>query len=115
MAGGEFRFGTDSIYMARHQHSRPHRTSTKTWITWLRVRALPAPVANLLKAFAIEGSRKLGLDCPPTGLLLVSNLNPQRQTSAARLDALIRLLVEQEPSESAFWSFIESEVVVSSV
>src|SRR5438270_12974839 len=36
MAGGEFRLGTDSIYMADDGHIRPKSTSPKSWITWLR-------------------------------------------------------------------------------
>src|SRR4051794_19432174 len=36
MAGGEFRLGTDSIYMADDGHIRPKGTSPKFWITWLR-------------------------------------------------------------------------------
>src|SRR3954447_14710244 len=37
MAGGEFRLGTDSIYMADDGHIRPKGTSPKSWITWLRL------------------------------------------------------------------------------
>jgi len=54
------------------------------------------------------------LDCPPTGLLLVSNLDPQCRMPASRLQELTRSLADRQPPESAFWSFIESEVVVSS-
>ena len=54
------------------------------------------------------------LDCPPTGLLLVSNLNPQCSIPASRLHELTRSLADLEPPKSAFWSFIESEAVVSS-
>src|SRR3954470_21078332 len=36
MAGGEFRLGTDSIYMADDGHIRRKGTSPKFWITWLR-------------------------------------------------------------------------------
>src|SRR5438309_12122398 len=36
MAGGEFRLGTDSIYMTDDGHIPPHGTSPKSWITWLR-------------------------------------------------------------------------------
>jgi hypothetical protein len=54
------------------------------------------------------------LDCPPTGLLLVSKLNPQHQVSGSRLEELTLSLADREPPESAFWSFIEAEAVLSS-
>src|SRR3982750_155843 len=37
MAGGEFRLGTDSIYIADDGHIRPKGTSPKSWITWLHL------------------------------------------------------------------------------
>jgi hypothetical protein len=54
------------------------------------------------------------LDCPPTGLLLVSGLNADYRISTSRLEELTRSLAERQPPESAFWSFIQSEIVVSS-
>ncbi len=48
------------------------------------------------------------LDCPPTGLVLVSNLNPQFQMPAGRLEALTRKLAHSEAPEPEFWSFMDS-------
>src|SRR5947208_13006964 len=38
MAGGEFRLGTHSIYMADDGHILPESTSPESRITWLRLR-----------------------------------------------------------------------------
>jgi len=54
------------------------------------------------------------LDCPPTGLVLVSNLDPQYRMPPGRLEELTRTLTETELPESEFWSFIESLDVVDS-
>jgi len=54
------------------------------------------------------------LDCPPTGLVLVSQLNPQYRMPAGRLEALTRELAESEVQEPEFWSFIESLSVMES-
>jgi len=51
------------------------------------------------------------IDCPPTGLVLIGNLDPASQTLRQRQDQLSRLLIEQEASEAEFWSFIESVTV----
>jgi len=53
-------------------------------------------------------------DCPPTGLVLVSDLDPHNRTLQARLEQLTRELTASPPSESEFWSFIESLTVLSS-
>src|SRR6478609_7350368 len=42
MAGGEFRFGTASIYIAGLESIRPPGTSHKRVITWLRFQMAPA-------------------------------------------------------------------------
>ena len=54
------------------------------------------------------------LDCPPTGLVLVSNLDPQCRTLLRCLDRLTGSLVGCEPTEAEFWSFIESLTVTDS-
>ena len=54
------------------------------------------------------------LDCPPTGLVLVSHLNPNSQALAERLDELSRSLTEREPEADEFWSFIKSAKVTLS-
>jgi hypothetical protein len=59
------------------------------------------------------------LDCRPTGLALVTGLDPGSQVLARRLDALTEELIATEPDEAAFWDFIgtvplaRSEVVLS--
>jgi predicted O-methyltransferase YrrM len=53
-------------------------------------------------------------DCPPTGLVLVTNLDPLSGALQGRLDQLTRELTASTPSESEFWSFIESLPVLSS-
>src|SRR6185437_15862698 len=62
MAGGEFRFGTDSIYMARHQHRPPESTSAKIWITWLHYGCVSGAIASLFNTIAVFRRGKLGLD-----------------------------------------------------
>src|SRR5690242_1979415 len=61
MAGGEFRFGTDSIYMARHQHRPPDSTSAKIWITWLHYGCVSGAIASLFNTIAVFRRGKLGL------------------------------------------------------
>src|SRR5690242_15140619 len=61
MAGGEFRFGTDSIYMARHQHRPPESTSAKIWITWLHYGCVSGAIASLFNTIAVFRRGKLGL------------------------------------------------------
>jgi hypothetical protein len=46
MAGGEFRFGTASMYMAEHEHIWRQSTSIKKDITWLRFRR-PLPMLRV--------------------------------------------------------------------
>src|ERR1700735_460268 len=62
MAGGELRFGTASIYMAKHEHIRRRRTSTKNWITWLRFRPISACISSHFNGLIVMERRKLGLD-----------------------------------------------------
>jgi Glycosyl transferase family 90/Methyltransferase domain len=54
------------------------------------------------------------LDCHPTGLVLVGNLDPQNQTLPNRLDQLTRELTDCDPPEAEFWSYIESLAVIDS-
>jgi predicted O-methyltransferase YrrM len=54
------------------------------------------------------------LDCPPTGLVLVTNLDPGNRTLQGRLGELTRELTSSSPPESEFWSFIESLTLSSS-
>jgi hypothetical protein len=54
------------------------------------------------------------LDCPPTGLVLVGNLDPHYRMPPGRLEELTRMLAELEVPESEFWSFIESLDVADS-
>lgn len=54
------------------------------------------------------------LDCQPTGLVLISNLNPHYRTSPGRLTELEHALSDSEATESMFWSFIESLCVTDS-
>jgi hypothetical protein len=48
------------------------------------------------------------LDCPATGLAVVGNLNPQHRMPPERLNKLTQTLANRPPTESEFWSFIES-------
>ena len=68
MAGGEFRLGTASIYMADYEHIRSQRTSVKCWITWLRFRPISGLVARAFNGLAVAGRRKLGLEAPSVHL-----------------------------------------------
>src|SRR3954447_12306306 len=60
MAGGEFRLGTDSIYMADDGHIRPKGTSLKSWITWLRFER-KTPGSESFQLLMRIARRKLGL------------------------------------------------------
>jgi hypothetical protein len=53
-------------------------------------------------------------DCPPTGLVLITDLDPESRVLQRRLDPLTRELTGHVPSESEFWSYIESLPVLSS-
>src|SRR4051812_6753939 len=61
MAGGEFRLGTDSIYMADDEHIRRKGTSPKFWITWLRFQRKYATLESFQLVVRIA-RRKLGLE-----------------------------------------------------
>src|SRR3954452_18446265 len=61
MAGGEFRLGPDSIYMADDEHIRRKGTSPKFWITWLRFQRKYATLGSFQLVVRIA-RRKLGLD-----------------------------------------------------
>lgn len=54
------------------------------------------------------------LDCPPTGLVLITGVDPPSHLLQGRLDQLTRELTATSPSQSEFWSFIESQTVLSS-
>jgi predicted O-methyltransferase YrrM len=53
------------------------------------------------------------LDCPPTGLALISGFNPRTRASPC-LEELLGLLTNGEPPESAFWEYIEAQPVINS-
>src|SRR4051794_1315058 len=74
MAGGEFRLGTDSIYMADDGHIRPKGTSPKFWITWLRFqpkirgcRVFSAAYAHRKKEARVRSLLNGTECCPPDG------------------------------------------------
>jgi len=50
-------------------------------------------------------------DCPPTGLAVISRLDPQSEKLAGRLDGLVGELAEEEAEEAAFWRFVEGVTV----
>jgi hypothetical protein len=54
------------------------------------------------------------LDCPPTGLVLVSHLDPHYRMPEGRLEELTRMIIETEIPEAEFWTFIETLDVVDS-
>jgi hypothetical protein len=54
------------------------------------------------------------LDCPPTGLVLVGNLDPRYRMPEGRLAELTNMLSRTEVAEAEFWSFIGSLDVVDS-
>src|ERR1700755_1490349 len=90
MAGGEFRFGTDSIYMARHQHRPPESTSAKIWITWLHYGCVSGPIASLFNTIAVFRRGKLGIACACSAAAGLST-SAHDQTQVGRLS--IRLSV----------------------
>ncbi len=45
------------------------------------------------------------LDCPPTGLVLISNLSPNDEVLASHRDEVTESLLNEDVSESEFWSF----------
>lgn len=53
------------------------------------------------------------LDCRPTGLALVTGLDPGSPVLGQRLDALTEELTATEPDEAAFWAFIETVPLAS--
>jgi hypothetical protein len=54
------------------------------------------------------------LDCPPTGLVLIGNLDPACRTLAARVNELTDSLKASDPTESEFWAYIQSVTVFDS-
>lgn len=48
------------------------------------------------------------MDCPPTGIALVTGLDPASRHLAERLPALCEELAAAAPEEAAFWTFIET-------
>src|SRR6185437_4140478 len=58
---GEFRLGTDSIYMAEYGQTGPPCTSNKYYITWLRFRRISGTVAGDFSRLVVKGRRKLRL------------------------------------------------------
>src|SRR3954463_13003039 len=61
MAGGEFRFGTASIYMAQRDNIQPNRTSQMRVITWTRFRRPQRHFLSTSAAFIVSARGKLGL------------------------------------------------------
>src|SRR5271166_2480610 len=61
MAGGEFRLGTDSIYMAEYGQTGLLCTSLKYYITWLRFRRISGALPSDSSGLVVKGRRKLGL------------------------------------------------------
>src|SRR6186997_2886601 len=61
MAGGEFRLGTDSIYMAEYGQTDPPCTSIKYYITWLRFRRISGRVPSDSSGLVVKRRRKLGV------------------------------------------------------
>src|SRR4051795_6422494 len=62
MAGGEFRFGTASIYMAQRDNIQPNRTSQMRVITWTRFRRPQRHFLSTSAAFIVSARGKLGLE-----------------------------------------------------
>src|SRR3954466_13653740 len=61
MAGGEFRFGTASIYMAQRANIQPNRTSQMRVTTWTRFRRPQRHFLSTSAAFIVSARGKLGL------------------------------------------------------
>src|SRR5271157_1729410 len=61
MAGGEFRFGTASIYMAGGEPIRLSCTSHKRVITWLRFCEVGSRFSRTSAEFIVRARGKLGL------------------------------------------------------
>src|SRR3954451_16190051 len=61
MAGGEFRFGTASIYMAQRDNIQPNRTSQMRVTTWTRFRRPQRHFLSTSAAFIVSARGKLGL------------------------------------------------------
>src|SRR3954452_11037766 len=61
MPGGEFRFGTASIYMAQRANIQPNRTSQMRVITWTRFRRPQRHFLSTSAAFIVSARGKLGL------------------------------------------------------
>src|ERR1700722_10087227 len=102
MAGGELRFGTASIYMAKHEHIRRSRTSTKNWITWLRFRPISACVSSHFNGLIVMERRKLGLGGSPS--IAIGNLYSVDRLGAlgfflfVNLGRLLRVITTPQPA-----------------
>src|ERR1700742_3981579 len=64
MAGGEFRFGTASIYMAREEPLRPRSTNHEAVITWPRFGWNRSHFARTSADLTVSTKGKLGLAKP---------------------------------------------------
>src|SRR4051812_27882277 len=65
MAGGEFRFGTASIYMAQRDNIQPNRTSQMRVTTWTRFRRPQRHFLSTSAAFIVSARGKLGFTASP--------------------------------------------------
>src|SRR3954453_8805885 len=83
MAGGEFRLGTDSIYMADDGHIRPKGTSLKSWITWLRFER-KTPGSESFQLLMRIARRKLGLTAINTSRAGPPDARPEWSTRRPR-------------------------------
>src|SRR3954466_6647211 len=99
MAGGEFRFGTASIYMAQRDNIQPNRTSQMRVITWTRFRRPQRHFLSTSAAFIVSARGKLGLNRvhfenrghigPQSGKASVRGASgPNCQTTVSKLDAV---------------------------
>ncbi len=53
-------------------------------------------------------------DCPPTGIALVSNLQPESHKLADKLPSLVSELIERDAGEEELWTFLEALPIVDS-
>jgi hypothetical protein len=105
MAGGEFRFGTDSIYMARHQHRPPESTSAKIWITWLHYGCVSGAIASLFNTIAVFRRGKLGL----ADLSEVGDRGRRRQIPTASFTSSSSTICPPASRSAISWHGIELE------
>src|SRR3954465_1482992 len=73
MPGGEFRFGTASIYMAQRANIQPNRTSQMRVITWTRFRRPQRHFLSTSAAFIVSARGKLGLKPVPDEIPAFAN------------------------------------------